>query len=292
MERQTGNPDTVMRIADFGFPMLLLAAALFSNSLSLIGLSIAGLTLASREALTVFLPRRLSGALSQHFQYGLGKALQAGNLFIALCAVSAGFWLAGEAFDLTVSGSGFSEIFPLGLALAATTNVLVVIWHGVLAYAQVAPFDQAKRVLLRPRRRLFALLVTFQLVLTIAVLAKDADIAHWVDTLGAAVVALIIVGAGSKLAWDCVCDLIDHPLGKEQEAAITTLLYREGVQPEELVDLRTRRCGQQIFAEVTLHMMEAMPVEEARQRLTGLRRALETTVRDLDLVIKLQGSKR
>jgi divalent metal cation (Fe/Co/Zn/Cd) transporter len=289
MERQTSTARMVMRLADFGLPMLLFAAALYSGSLSLIGLSIAGLALAAREALGVSLPRKLSREFSHYFQYGLGKVMQAGNLFIALCATIAGFWLAGEAFGRIVSG--VSEISPLGFALAATTNALVAVWHGVLAYGHVAPFDRATQVLLGLRRRVFTLLVTVQAFLTIVVLAKDPEIAHWVDTFGATVVSLIIVGASLKLAWDCVCDLVDHPLDKEQEAAITTLLYREGVQPEEFVDLRTRRCGQQVFAELTLRMLAPMPMEEARQRLADLRHALATAVADLDLVIKLQDPK-
>jgi len=290
MMRQTRAAGTVVRIADFGLPMLLLAAALLSGLLSLIGLSIAGLALAVREALAVSLPRKLSGESSRYFQYGLGKVMQAGNLFIALCATIAGFWLAGEAFGRIVSG--VSEVSPLGLALAATTNALVAVWYGVRAYGQFAPFDRARQVLLGPRRRVFALLVTVQLCLTMAVLAKDPEIAYWIDTFGAAVVSLIIVGAGLKLAWDCICDLIDHPLSKEQEAAITTVLYGEGVQPEELADVRTRRCGQRIFAEVTLRVLAPMPIEEARRRLAGLRQALAAAATDLDLVIKLEGAER
>ncbi len=289
MERQRRFPETVMRIADFGPPVLLLATALFSNSLILVGLSIAGLTLAAREALVIALPWRLGRSPSHRFQYGFGKAVQAGNLLVGLCALSAGFWLADQAFELIVSGS--IEISPQGFALAATANALVVTWHGVVAYAHVVAFDLARRVLLRGRRGFFALLATVQLFLTVAVLGKDAEIAHWVDTLGAVIVSLIVVGASLKLAWDSVCDLIDHPLDKDQEAAITTLIHREGVQADDLVDLRTRRCGQQVFAEVTLRMLESTPIEEARRRLAGLRRALEVAVTDLDLVIKLQGAK-
>ncbi|WP_193371122.1 cation transporter [Pelagibius marinus] len=281
------NAGTFLRIADFGFAALLLAVALISNSLSLIGLSLAGLALATRETLLVSLSRRLQGDSSRHFQYGPGKAVQAGNLGIALCTILAGVWLAGESFGVIVSG--FNEITPFGFALVATSNALVALWHGILVYAHVAPDDQAKRILLSRRRRLFVLLVAVQIFLTTAVLAKDLEVAFWVDVLGAAVVSSIVVASALRQAWNCVCDLIDHPLDGEREAALMALLYREGIQPAELAELRTRCCGHQVFAEVTLRLLEPMPIEEAHQRLAGLRRALEGAVMDLDLVIKLQG---
>lgn len=280
---------TVVLVADLALPALLLTIALSCNSLSLIGLSIAGATLAIREVLLVFLPWRLGGERSRNFQFGPGKAVQAGNLLIALCAMLAGLWLAGEALDL--AASSFSEITPLALAIAVTINALVAVWHGFLCYAHGAPADAAKRVLLRPRVHLFAMFVTVQVVLTIAVLAKDPEIAFWFDICGATAVSLFVFGGNLKLAWDCISDLIDRPLGKEREAAIMALLYRAGVQPEELIDLRTRRCGPQIFAELTLRMTEPMPIEAAHQRFAGLRRALEAAVKDLDLVVKVQGAE-
>lgn len=55
-----------------------------------------------------------------------------------------------------------------------------------------------------------------------------------------------------KLSWECIRDLVDHPLNREQEDKIHTLLARGGIQPEEVADLRTRRWAEQIFADLTL----------------------------------------
>jgi hypothetical protein len=80
-------------------------------------------------------------------------------------------------------------------------------------------------------------------------------------------------------------------LAKEREGAIIALLHREGVKPGDIIDLRTRRCAEQIFAELTLRAAESVPVEEACRQLAGLRRALESEIAGLDLVIKLRGSE-
>ena len=97
---------------------------------------------------------------------------------------------------------------------------------------------------------------------------------------------------GIKVAWECISDLIDYPLDREREGTIIALLNQEGVKPEELIDLRTRRCAHRIFAELTLRTIEIIPIEEVRQRLVHLRRALETELKDLDFVVKLHGSER
>ncbi len=289
MRRQTSDHRLVMQIVDFALLFLLLAVALFSSSIALIGVSIAGLMMSLREFLLLTVSRGRSKNGSRYYQYGIGKIVQAGSLVIALSAVLAGFWLAGQAFGLMLSG--FSEVSPLGLALAATANALVMIWNGFVAYAHNEPFDRAKQLLLQTRRRRFASLLAFQILLTIAVLAKDPVIAFWIDILGATVISLLMTVGGIKVAWEGISDLVDYPLDREREGAIIALLYREGVKPEELIDLRTRRCAQRIFAELTLRTVETIPIEEVRQRLVHLRRALETELTDLDIVVKLHGSE-
>lgn len=288
MQRRTSDPRVLVQAVDVAALALLLGAALVSDSVILAGLVIAGTIMALREAWLVSLPRRLGQRGLHDYQFGFGKVLQAGNLVLAVMAAAAGFWLAGVAFGRILTGGG--EIFPLGFALAASANALVVTWTGVAAYANREPSDRAQWVLRQARRRLFASLVAIQVVLTVAALAKDPEVAFWIDSLGAILVSLLIVVGGVKLAWQCICELIDHPLDADQERAMIAALARAGVEPEELVDLRSRRCAERIFAELTLRAGDAAPIEEVRQRLVALRQTLEAEVEDLDLVIKLQGA--
>ena len=53
------------------------------------------------------------------------------------------------------------------------------------------PIDRAKQLLLQTRRRRFSSLLAFQILLTVAVLAKDPAIAFWIDILGATVFSLL-----------------------------------------------------------------------------------------------------
>ena len=76
MRRQTSDHRLVMQIVDFALLFLLLAVALFSNSIALIGVSIAGLMMSLREFLLLTVPRGLSKDGSRYYQYGIGKILQ------------------------------------------------------------------------------------------------------------------------------------------------------------------------------------------------------------------------
>ena len=175
--------------------------------------------------------------------------------------------------------------------MTASANALALAWNGVVVYAHQEPADRSARTQRHARERFFASMVAVQLLLTVAVLAKDLEVAFWIDGLGAILISLLIVVGGVKLAWECICDLIDHPLDKDQERAMVAALARGGVEPEELVDLRTRRCAERIFAELTLRTGETVPVAAVCRRLAGLRRVLEAEIQGLDLVIKLQRSE-
>jgi divalent metal cation (Fe/Co/Zn/Cd) transporter len=288
MRQPTRHSRRLVRAVDVATLGLLVGAAVISDSLILAGVVIAGAIMALREAWLVFVPRRLGEQGLRDYQYGFGKILQAGTFVLAGTAAAAGFWLAGVALGQILTGG--SEFFPVGLALAASANALVMAWNGVVVYAHHEPSDRARRVLRQARRRLFASLVVIQVLLTVAALAKDPEVVFWIDDLGAILVSLLIVVGGVKLAWECICDLIDHPLDRDQERAMVAALSRMGVEAQELVDLRTRRCADRIFAELTLRTNETVPVEALCQRLVALRRTLEAETEGLDLVIKLQGA--
>ena len=284
--RRGRDPLVFARGGEIAALALLLGAALASDSLILAGLVIAGAILALREAWRVVVSRRLGRTDGREYHFGFGKVLQAGNLLVAGAAVAAGVWLAGDALSRILTGGG--EISPLGLALAATANAFAMAWNGIAAYAHPEPVTRSARALRRGRALIFASLAAVQVLLTVAVLAEDPAAASWIDTLGSILLSLLIVVGGFRSAWACICDLIDHPLDKDQEGAMVALLARTGLEPEELVDLRTRRCAERIFAELTLSVAESAPIEAILPRLVALRRTLEADVEDLDLTIKLQ----
>ncbi len=276
MRPTTANRVGAVRAADLGLPALILALALALGSLVLTGVALAALLLAVRRALPDLLRSRRSARRAADYPYGPGKSIQAAGLLLGLLAGLAGFLLAGQTFGRLTAGEG--ETTPLSLASVATASALLLLWTAFMAY----PSGSSSR------RAFLALLIALQLLLTLAALARDPAVAFAVEVLGAIPLSLLIVAAAVKLAWDSVSDLIDHPLDRRQQAEIRALLARAGIGPEDLADLRTRRCAERLFAEITLRMTASQAMDQASRRLQSLRERLEAEIAGLDLVIRLE----
>jgi divalent metal cation (Fe/Co/Zn/Cd) transporter len=226
----------------------------------------------------------------QRYEFGAGKLEQAGNLTIALAMAVGGLWIGSLAFELAVLGT--SEATPFGLALAATANAMHAIRRGSLIWARSsakgkneAPADRAP--LMADIFTLVPLLIV-QMTLTVAALARDPGIAMGADCVGAIFVGLLMTATGVKMLWEALLDLIDHPLHQKVEKAIAQLLLAQDVHAGELLGMRSRRSGRQVFVELTLDPAEPRSFEDVRQRLARVRRGLEDRLGGLDLAIRLQ----
>ncbi len=277
---------------DAGLLCIMLVAALLSSSLTLLGETIRSALLLGRE-LTGFMTNRkaLAGSLA-HYEFGAGKLEQAWNLAIALAMFIAGLWLASQAIDLMVTGE--SHATRRGLTLAATALALITFHSGLSMLAVLRASEDrgtsAHRAHFRSRAFRFASLLVIQLTMTLAALANDPSIALLADSLGATIVALLMLVAGARLFATTVSDLIDRPLNRRGESYISKLLLDAGVEERELLDLRSRRSGRHIFVELTIDPVHAGSFEEGRQRMIRLRRKLTDGRDDLDVAIKLRTS--
>ncbi|NIA72475.1 hypothetical protein HBA54_28200 [Pelagibius litoralis] len=262
---------------DAGLLCILLVATPMTGSLTLLGETLRSALLFLRELSDWMTKKKLLAGSLAHYEFGVEKLAQAWTLAIALAMIIAGLWIAGLALDLIVTGE--SQTTSGGLALAAVTLALVTLRSGL----QMLPFAQPK-----PRAFRFASLLVMQSMITLAALADDPSIALLADSFGAAFVALLMTAAGARLFSTAAVDLVDHPLNRKSEAYIAELLLEAGVEEEELLDLRTRRSGRDIFVELTINPSRAGSFEEARQRMGQLRRALAEQRDDLDVAIRLR----
>lgn len=264
---------------------VMLIVALGSGSLALLGETLRSglLTAALIWAVVVRIEARRDAG--QRYPFGVGKLEQAGNAGIALALLVAGLWLASRAFDQIAAGESAA---PLGLALAATANAVHTLRSGFLLRARAALAARRRRGYgpAAGLRHLVPLLIV-QTLLTVAALAGDPAIALVADCAGGLFAGLLMTVAGSTILWQAVPDLIDHPLRREDEAAIAKLLLEHGVQAQELVALRSRRSGRRVFVELTVDPVEAGALDETCRRLGRLRRSLEARLGGLDLSIRL-----
>jgi divalent metal cation (Fe/Co/Zn/Cd) transporter len=268
-------------------PTLLVAmllVALGSGSVALLGETLRSALIAAIGVWAVMIRAKAMRDAGQRHQFGVGKLEQAGKACIALALAAAGLWVASRAFNLVLVGG--NEAGPFGLALAATANALHTVRRGVLLWARATPMASAQGRSPEAPSSLVPLLIV-QAMLTVAALASDPSIALAADCAGGIFVSLLMTVAGIRLLWDAVPDLIDHPLRRKDEEAIAQLLFEQGVHATELVALRSRRSGRDLFVELTMNPMESESFEGTCRRLTRLREGLEARLRGLDLSIRL-----
>ena len=275
-------------LLDAGLVLLLLAGVLASGSLTLLAEAWrSGLTLV-RELWSATIGHKTDRAGWQHYEFGVGKLEQAGNLAVALAFLVAGLWLAGQAAGAMAAGAAGPA--PFALAIAAAAYAVVTLRAGLRLLALRAA--AATRESLAVEARGFAALLLVQLALTVAVLSKDPLVALGADLLGAAFIGLRMALRGIGLLWHAVSDPIDYPLGAEEEDRIAQVLHAQGIQPNDIVDLRCRRAAGHLIVELDLDLPEAWSCAEARQHLAGLQRRLRAGFAGLDVVIRLHGPAR
>ena len=270
--------------------VVMLVVALGSGSLTLLGATIRSALIAATGVWGLMVLAKATRDAGQRYEFGVGKLEQAGNATIAVALVVTGLWVAGRAFKLIVVGE--SEAAPLGLALAATANAVYTARVGLLVWTRAS----AKRRSVQPiaagspsptNISKFASLLVVQATLTVAALARDPATALAADCAGGIFVGLLMTVAGIRMLWDVVPDLIDHPLRREDEEAIVQLLREQGLHAEELVGMRSRRSGANVFVELTIDPMEVGSFEETRQRLARVRQILGDRLHGIDVSIRL-----
>ena len=293
ISRQTSEPPSrrLSRRASFDAALLLamLVVAIAGGSLALLAESVRSLLISMAAAWSSVLRAGTRDPARRRYEFGIGKLEQAGDLAIALLLVAAGLWFAAWAIGALMAGRSGAQ--PFGLALAATLNAVHTMRVGALLLgrrgagaADEQPTPGAPAPTGVPR--LLSLLAV-QAMLTTAALARDPAVALIADNLGAIFVGLLMTAAGVRMLFEALLDLIDHPLRTSDEAAIARVLLDEGIQPEELIGMRSRRAGRDLFVELTLDLVDAASLDDSRRRLARARQRLEDRFRGIDVAIRL-----
>ncbi|NNE24824.1 MAG: hypothetical protein HKN11_19670, partial [Rhizobiales bacterium] len=106
-------------------------------------------------------------------------------------------------------------------------------------------------------------------------------------SLGALLVALVLLVSGAGLFWSAALDLVDHPLDPCEESNIIRLLNELEIDAARLQDMRARRAGCNLFVELTLLPAANQSFAEAQESFADLRRHLESHLSGVDVVIKI-----
>ena len=278
-------------LADMLIGILLLVFALITRSLTLLSEGVRLLLMLLVEFYSFVVLRAVHRNRLGKFRFGIGKLEQFCNLAIGAALVASGFWVAGRVFALLLLEQAAAS--PLGLATAAVINAINTMINilGWYAMKSAARGDDSPIYKAQLRARMVKLVSSLfvQTTLTIAALAKDPTVSIWLDAIGAAFVACIMISIGLKMLGECVPDLLDHAVPEEMKARIHAVLVATGIAPEEVVRLRTRRSGSLAQVELTLTAADSVLLSDFEQRARRVQRVFDSHIQDADVTIVIHG---
>ena len=127
-----------------------------------------------------------------------------------------------------------------------------------------------------------------QTTITIAALAKDHVVSHWLDGLGATFVAGLMVAIGFKMITDCLPDLLDQPVPETIKREIEAGLLSAGIAREEVVRIRTRCAGSIPHVELTLAPTGGASLAACCRRAANVEGRLHDHLRGADVSVVVE----
>jgi cation diffusion facilitator family transporter len=112
----------------------------------------------------------------------------------------------------------------------------------------------------------------------------------YMDPLMALLVSVLIVRMGLKLVLKSAQGLMDDSAPKAEEK-IKAVLERHSSRYVDFHDLKTRRSGDQVFAELHLSVDAAMTVEEAHDFTDHLEEDLRNELSEVKITIHVEPSE-
>jgi cation diffusion facilitator family transporter len=261
-----------------------LAVGLSTGSLGILSEAAhSGLDLVA-AAVTLFAVRAAARPADRDHPYGHGKIENLSALFETLLLLATCVWIAYEAIH---------RLFFAPVAVEATSWAFaVVVLSLVIDYGR-------SRALLRVARKYNSQALeadalhfstdiwssTVVLLGLIAVRLADATGLGWLaqaDAVAALGVAGIVVGVSMRLGKKSVDDLIDA-IPPELSAQVAQVVRVDGVR--EVRQVRLRRAGPEVFADVTLSVDRGLSLERAHAIADQAKAAVQQVVHDADVVV-------
>ena len=271
--------------------ILLMAAyaipAIIAGSVTMLAELVRGLLMTAIEVFALVVMRRIHRGRMTVLEFGSHKLEQLVNLLIAGGMLAGAAWILLDVVKLV---SGVDDPgSPAGFAFAAIAS-------GVNFYINVLALDGMRRAArgggsLIMAGQLKARLVKVvssafvQLTLTIAALSTDAAIIVGCDAVGALFVCGFIIHSAIGMLRAGLPDLIDQSVAEEFQAAINRMLAKHFDLYDRLDQVRTRRSGETVYAEVALAFEPTLTMGEVNARIEAMKASLREEIGEADISI-------
>lgn len=258
-------------LLDVSINLTKLVAAIWANSLTLLGDWLRGGLLTLLDIFLLVLLRRIHRGRLGGYDYGTRKLEQFLNLTVGSAMILAALWLAIATYLRSGAHPAQSEA---GLIFALATSTANLLINGYMLRRLWLVARDGTSVILSGQMasRLMKTLASIGVALAIGVNAvfHDTPTGAWADTLGSLLVLVTMVGFGVKIIGDALPHLLDRALDESRQAVINNALASQFEEYEELRAIRTRTEGRDAWIEIELGFAPTRnlgEVEAASERL-------------------------
>lgn len=275
---------------------IIVAVALATASLSLFCEALRSGFLVVLELYGLYVLLSFSRGRFNRFEYGTGKLDQMVLAALGTGLLVGGLWMVELMFEVAYGVRNAAP--PTGLVIAALVNAISLIVSFVVRRAiRQNPSDTWPLMLVsqvKMRDTMFLGSVGLQLFLTAAALVRDVDIAVLFDILGAAFVTILMCRRGIKVMVQSLPHLLDAPAAEDKQHLIAQVIGSL-LPADEVVEIRTRRNGTEIEAEIAVTGAAGRSAAHLCQWTTDIENALKAKGLDVDVAVivsKIDESQR
>jgi cation diffusion facilitator family transporter len=236
----------------------------------------------SSDILVLFAARKANAAADARHPYGHGRIETLATVGVGVILAAVAFGIVMDAVRRMMSPEALLSPTPLALALAAAAIVSKeLLYHYTMRAAR-----RIRSSLLEANAWHHRSDVVSSIVVLIGVGATLAGF-RYMDAVAAVLVALLIGRMGLKMIWDSAFELIDTGVEpEEQQLMLEAARNTEGVRDAH--DLRTRRMGGMLLADIHVLVSPRISVSEGHRISEAVCRALRGVQDDLgDILVHI-----
>jgi cation diffusion facilitator family transporter len=236
----------------------------------------------SSDILVLFAARKANAAADTLHPYGHGRIETLATVGVGLILAAVALGIVLDAARRMMSPEALLSPTPLALVLAAAAIVSKeLLYHYTMRAAR-----RIRSSLLEANAWHHRSDVVSSIVVLVGVGATLAGL-RFMDAVAAVLVALLIGRMGLKMIWDSAHELIDTGVGPDdQRLMLDAARNTEGVRDAH--DLRTRRMGGMLLADIHVLVSPRISVSEGHRISEAVCRALHAVQDDLgDILVHI-----
>ena len=264
--------------------LLIGAAALASNSLTILSDFLKELGDTSAVLAAFLTVRAVRRAPTHQFAYGIGKLENLVSISIVVLMVAAGTAIGWTALSHLADPKPAEGTLP-GIAifaLYATIGFSISARQFRLLRSEHSPIMASQARLWLSKATFDALMAS---ALGLALLFRDQAWSLYLDPLAALVGAGFMLHSAWQIAANSVGDLLDAALDESLQIEILRCLVLHFDDSEHLHRIRTRRSGPRIYIELSLGFDDRLVMSDVIARIERIRESVAAAIVGADITI-------